>query len=398
MYCSIAAAQLCFSSLCISFFGSVRRSAWHELPDSFAKLLYTARVKRLLPRTRSLAFGFGALLLCVNSGLPQHERLRSPWDGHKIQQTDASYRCPEAPPFASTVAVDSYYVDSHASVIDQKKFDAFQKASEPSTHLSQYVALAADAYLAEGSKPAAICAYTLLGAAAKAGAWAGKMPGFQGVYLQNWLLSAVAMSYLKVRDSGLGSPQQDSAIQEWFAHLAVRVGEYFDAEVKRLGSDGENNHLYWAGLAVAAAGIADDDHEAFDWGITACRMGIDAIQPDGSLRAEMNRGRMALHYNLYALAPLIMLAELGEANGIDLYAYDDGAIHKLVRFCLAGLEDPATIEKRTGVKQVVSQPYAGGDIGWAVPYVRRFPNSELSGLIAKAPWVRYTTWGGAPPD
>jgi poly(beta-D-mannuronate) lyase len=345
-----------------------------------------------------LALGAGFFLLLNPAAYAQHEKLRSPWDGIKVTQTETAYNCPGPPPFASTVDIGSYYVDSRASVIDQAKFDAFQKASEPSTHLSQYVTLAADAYLAKGSKPAAICAYSLLEAAAKADAWAGKMPGFQGVYLQNWLLSAVAMSYLKIRNSGLESTTQGAAIRKWFDHLAVRVGEYFDAEVKRLGSDGENNHLYWAALAVAAAGIADHDQEAFDWGITAYRMGVDSIQPDGSLAAEMNRGQMALHYNLYALAPLIMVAELGEANGIDLYAYDDGAIHKLVKFCLAALKDPAIIEKRTGVKQVVSLPYSGSDIGWAVPYVKRFPNAALSELIGKAQWVRSTTWGGAPPE
>jgi poly(beta-D-mannuronate) lyase len=112
----------------------------------------------------------------------------------------------------------------------------------------------------------------------------------------------------------------------------------------------------------------------------------------------MNRGQRALHYHLYALAPLIMLAELGEANDIDLYAENNGAIHRLVTFCEAGLEDPTILEKRTGVAQVVELPYSGSDIGWAVPYVRRFPDARLSALIAKAPWVRYTTWGGAPPD
>lgn len=326
------------------------------------------------------------------------DKLRSPWDGAKIAQTDAPYNCPAPPPFVSTVDVASYYTDSRASVIDQGKYDAFQKASEPSTHLSQYVALAADAYLAKGSRSAAACVYTLLNAAAKADAWAGKMPGFQGVYLQNWLLSAVAMSYLKVRESGVGTPEQDTAIQKWFAHLAVRVREYFDAEVKRMGSDGENNHIYWAGLAVAAEAIADNDDDAGGWALNAYKIGIDAIQPDGTLRAELNRGQMALHYHLYALGPLIMIAELAEVNGIDSYADDNGAIHRLVNFCADALEDPTILEKRTGVKQVVSQPYSGSDIGWAVPYVKRFPNAKLSKLIAKAPWVRYTTWGGAPPE
>ena len=338
------------------------------------------------------------LAYCDAGVCAQQERLRSPWDGLAIAQTEAAYDCPAPPAFVSTVDVDSYYVDAHASVIDQQKFDAFQKASEPSAHFSQFVTLAADDYLAKSSRPAAVCTYSLLDAAAKADAWAGKMPGFQGVYLQNWLLSAVGIGYLKVRNSGAGTAEQDAEIQRWFRHLAGHVREFFDSEIARNGIDEENNHLYWAGLAVAAEAIADDDHDAGAWAMMTYKTGIDAIQPDGSLRAELKRGQMALHYNLYALGPLIMLAELAEANGIDAYADDDGAIHRLVKFCLAGLEDPTILEKRTGVKQVVSLPYSGTDIGWALPYVKRFPNAQLSELIAKAPWVRSTSWGGAPPE
>jgi poly(beta-D-mannuronate) lyase len=349
-------------------------------------------------RQTSIIIWAGAIVLSAHAAQAQQQRLRSPWDGLKIVQSDAPYNCPAPPPFASTVLVDSYYVDSHASVIDQTKLAAFQKASEPSTHLSQYVTLAADAYLAKGSKPAAACAYTLLDSAAKANAWAGKMPGFQGVYLQNWLLSAVGIGYLKVRESCAGTAEEDAEIQQWFMHLAIRVREYFDSEIKRIGIDEENNHLYWAGLAVAAEAIADNDHDFGAWAMMTYKTGIDAIQPDGSLRAELKRGQMALHYNLYALGPLIMLAELAEANGIDAYADGDGAIHRLVIFCIAGLQDPTILEKRTGVKQVVSLPYSGLDIGWAVPYVKRFPNATLSELIAKAPWVRSTSWGGAPPE
>jgi len=337
-------------------------------------------------------------VLAVATTGAQAEKLRSPWDDRKVEQTSVAYECPSPPPFAKTVEIGSYYIDSHGSITDPQKLAAFQKASEASTHLSQFAALAADAYLYKGNRAAGVCVYSLLDAAAKADAWAGKMPSFQGVYLQNWLLSAVAISYLKVRESGAGTAEQDADIQKWFGRLAGRVREYFDEEVKRLGSDGENNHIYWAGLAVAAEGIANNDTGGFQWGVTAYRMGIDAIQPDGSLTAEMNRGQMALHYHLYALGPLIILAELGEAKGLDLYAEDKGAIHRLVKFCVAGLEDPVLIEKRTGVAQIVTLPYAGSDIGWGVPYVRRFPNQQISALVAKAPWVRYTSWGGAPPD
>lgn len=325
--------------------------------------------------------------------------LRSPWDGRKVVVTEAPYQCPAPPPFAKTMEIGTYYVDSHASVIDPKKKAEYDKAADVYLVLSRAAALAADAYLDKGSRTAALCVYSLLDAAAKADAWDGKMDNFSGVYVQNWLLSGVGIAYLKVRPSGLGTAEQDAEIQKWFKLLAGRVRDFFDAEVPRLGGPAnENNHIYWAGLAVAAEAIADNDKDAGGWALYAYRMGIANIQPDGSLNAEMNRGQRALHYHLYALASLILLAELGEANGIDLYEENNGAIHRLVKFCKAGLEDPKILEKRTGVAQVVDLPWSGSDIGWAVPYVRRFPDAKLSALIAKAPVVRYTTWGGAPPE
>ncbi len=337
-------------------------------------------------------------LLTLIPAAAHADRLKSPWDDHKIELTDAPYKCPAAPPLARTVNISSYYIDSHGSIADPQKLAEFQKASEASTHLSQFAALAADAYLDKGSRAAAVCVYSLLDVAARAHAWAGKMPTFQGVYLQNWLLSAVAVSYLKVRDSGVGTAAQDARIKRWFQALTGRVEDYFGRGLKRRDSDAWNNHLYWAGLAIAAAAIADNRPKELDAGIWAYRIGVSRIQPDGSLDAEMARGQMALHYHLYALGPLIMMAELGEANGLHLYAEADGAIQRLVNFCIAGLEDPTLLEKRTGVAQVVTLPYAGSDIGWAVPYVRRFPNPQLSEWLAKAPWVRYTSWGGAPPE
>jgi poly(beta-D-mannuronate) lyase len=275
---------------------------------------------------------------------------------------------------------------------------AFQEGSEAPTHLGQYAGLAADAWLSKGSRAAATCVYSLLTAAAKAEAWDEKMPQNSGVYLQNWLLSGTAVAYLKVRDSGVGTTEQDALIQKWFGLLAAQVREYFDSGRKRPGSDAWNNHMYWAGLSVAAEGIANNEQGSFLWGLSTYEMGIHAIQPDGSLDAEMARGRMALHYQLYALEALVILAELGETNGIDLYAERAGAIHRLVKFDVAAMKDPSLIAKRTGEEQNITLPFSGLDIGWAVPYVQRFPNADLSAMIAKASTVRFWQWGGAPPN
>jgi len=341
----------------------------------------------------------GFFLLCLAASLTASaQRLRSPWDDIPIRPTDAPYACPAPPAFSQTLSVAGYYTDKQYSVIDPKALAAFNEATAGPTHLGQYATNAADAWRTRGSRAAAACVYSLLTAAAQADAWDGKMPDNNGVYLQNWMLSGTAIAYLKVRDSPAGTLAQDAAIRGWFARVAARVREYFETSSAHPGSDAWNNHMIWAGLAVAAQGIANNDIDALVWGIGAYRLGVDAIQPDGSLPAEMGRGQMALHYQLYALGPLVMIAELTRPNGLDLYAQQNGAIHRLVAFDIAAMKDPSSIAQRAGAAQKIAPPYSGLEIGWAIPWTKRFPNPQLSTFIAQAPWLRFWQWGGDPPD
>ena len=340
------------------------------------------------------AFAFLLAPLAARAAEPLH----SPWDGQHIALTDAAYTCPDPPPFAKTLNAQGYYTDAHHSVIDPKLQAAEQKATEAPTHLGQWTTEAADKYLRSGSRAAAVCVYSLLEAAAQAKAWTDTMPTSQGHYEQKWLLAGSSIAYLKVRNTGVGTPAQDKDIQKWFSSLVNRVTDYVDSKKNIPGSDSWNNHRYWTGLAVAGAGIALNDRSDLAWGIASYKAGVDQIQPDGSLPLEMNRAGRALHYHLYALAPLIMIAELAEANGTDVYSYDKDAIQRLVKLCIAGLANPGLFTKATGVPQdITGAPYSGADIGWAVPYVKRFPNAQLSAWIAQAEYTGFWQWGGLPP-
>ena len=72
--------------------------------------------------------------------------------------------------------------------------------------------------------------------------------------------------------------------------------------------------LLLGGLGVLATGLATDDDALWQAGHAAFQKGIDDIQDDGSLPLEMARGQRALHYHDYALAPLVMMAELASAR------------------------------------------------------------------------------------
>lgn len=324
--------------------------------------------------------------------------LRSPWDGHSVTVSDASYTCPAAPELPRDFATNSYYSDSHYSVIDPVRKQKYEQSVADIEDFSRMVVKAADAYRTTGSRAAAQCVATLLDGAAKQKALAGTMDGHQAFYVQKWNLGSWAIAYLKIRDSGVVTPAQASQIQKWFKNLADSVRGYID-DRRQHGASKEayNNHLYWAGLAVAAAATADNDRTMFRWALVCYKQGARDIAKDGTLPLEMNRGQMALHYHLFSLAALVMVAEFGEANGIDLYAEHDYAIKRLVARCVEGLLDPSFFQSQSGVPQVTTPEIEAWQIGWAQPYTRRFPDPKIQALLAKAGRLNYTMLGGLPP-
>jgi poly(beta-D-mannuronate) lyase len=165
--------------------------------------------------------------------------------------------------------------------------------------------------------------------AAKDKAFTGKMSSDQAYYVQGWVIGAIAISYLKVRDSGLVRSQQKKDILAWIVAVVQQTVNCYDTRKQKETGDSQNNHLYWAGVEIAAAGIAANDRKLFDWGMDAYRAGVAGIESDGSLPLEMKRGQRALHYHLFAVSPLVYLAEFGEDNGLNLYAEHNYALKKL---------------------------------------------------------------------
>jgi poly(beta-D-mannuronate) lyase len=325
--------------------------------------------------------------------------LRSPWDGRPITATDAAYPCAALAHIAPDLVTDGFYRldDPTHSIIDPVRQAAYRKSSDSVKAVGLEIVKTADDYRTTGSRQAAQCAISRIVTLARDKSLSGKMSSNQAYYVQGWVVGAVAIAYLKVRGTRDATPEQTEMIARWLLSVGQQTKAYYDAGKKQSHGDHQNNHLYWAGVELAAIGVAANDRADFNWAVAAYDNGVDQIRPDGTLPLEMARGSKALHYHLYALAPLVLLAEFGEDNGLDLYARADGAIHRLVNVSSDGLEDPALFDKTTGVKQEVPRVISGDQIGWAPPYVRRFPNPELSRLIQAAPSLSVFYLGGLPP-
>ena len=324
--------------------------------------------------------------------------LRSPWDSLKVNVTDAPYTCPAPIHLTPDLTTDGFYADSKGSIIDPVKWKAYQESAGPVKDLGNRAVDAADAFRATGSRQAAECVLTLVKTAAQDKALTGKMSSNQAYFVQGWVAGALAIAVLKVRDSGVIDRADTTLIADWLKTVSQQTMDFYNQRDAAAPGGNGNNHLYWAGVQVAAVAIVGNDRKLFDWSVAAYRNGIRQITPEGTLPEEMRRGQRALHYHLYAASPLVYLAEFGEDNGIDLYAEGDHALKRLIDRSIAGLDGSGYFDKATGIKQDLPDgPPSAEAIGWAKVYVHRFPDPAISALLAKAPSLGYMYLGGLPP-
>ena len=162
-----------------------------------------------------------------------------------------------------------------------------------------------------------------------------------------------------------------------------------------------NNHRYWAGFAVASVAVATADQRLWNWGLESYRIGICAVDEAGALPLELRRGEAARAYHVYALGPLLGTAELAARNGVPAYEVCGGKLHRLVRFVMESIDDPAAIERFAKTPQ---GPFfrddgtirAKNSIAGMEFYERRFPNrTSFSARFRQQRPYAATELGGA---
>ena len=347
---------------------------------------------------RIVALGFAGLLICVAPAFAQ-DRLRGPVDAAQRQAAIgkplARFDCAAPPMPIRDLDVERFYTDANSSIVDPAAYARLQATMRPLRDFNTRTTRMADAYLS--SQPAnpspARCLVGWFAHWAGNNALLGRMNGAQAEFERKWILASLALAYLNVREERTLDRGQRATIETWLARLARAVRAYPDSDPRRESS--RNNHIYWAGLAVAAAGIAANDRALFEWGIERYRLGIAQIGPDGVLPLELRRASKARHYHVFSLMPLVMLAELGLANGLDLYGERDGAIHRLARLVIDGLADDGVFQRLTGQAQDwTGGAFNGGMIAWGEAYHARFPNPALDLLMARHRPLRQPWLGG----
>ena len=264
--------------------------------------------------------------------------------------------------------------DPTRSKIDPKAQADYKIASKSIVKFEQDLIRMSNNYIkgrAQNSAYAA-CVLEWLHQAAKNGSYTGKVNA-GGLATRQWGLATVASAYIQIQKDPFLDQRRKKVVEAWLKTLADQLVKAYPNNTAKKSR--HNNHLYWASWAVTATSVALDDSDLFRWGIHQFKLAMLQVNPDGTLPLELAREGKALHYHLFAITPLVMIAETAARNGVNLYDFRQGFFHRLIKRSLMALEDPTYFESVALAPQLSGEDVAQSQLTWVEPYNKRHPSS-----------------------
>lgn len=161
-------------------------------------------------------------------------------------------------------------------------------------------------------------------------------------------VAAIAIAYAQILPNATLNDRQ-AVIDSWLRARVSASMTFFDTKAPPRAS--RNNLRAWAGLGAAQVGLILNDQAILDWAIGSVKLVACAANADGSLPNEMWRGKLALHYQIHAVGPLVFAAALLKEKSPELLQTCDGAIVRAAQFAVAGAKDPKIVELITSEPQ-----------------------------------------------
>lgn len=295
----------------------------------------------------------------------------------------ADFVCPQSPKAIRVLEFDSIYTDKTdgASIVDPAAEAKYRADTAAIRNFENTLMVWTALYMSDpqNNLPYAECATEWLYTWAEGEALLGKANP-QGRAVQKWTLAALSSLFIQMAEDDRISGQKVRLVKAWLNLVAQNVRNYYSKSPEL--TTRQNNHMYWASWAVMITSVLLDDHEMFQWALSQYKFGADQIQEDGTLPHEMARMGKAFNYHVFAAAPLVMMAETAARNNIDLYAYNNGALKRLVDRILTELEtDQKYITEKTEREQNLDGTITPGQLAWMEPYYARFKEPRMERWI-----------------
>ena len=309
----------------------------------------------------------------------RHEQLannKDPRIASAISSLNFCTKLPEVQPPTGRMIIPHHYLNgSHGPTNPEEA-----KATRVYNSFERRVTAGMNQWLVTTSKEEAQCAQQQIDTWAKAGTLLDydSKESSQAWYQVEWTLSSAGITdSVLVNDSTLDIIQQ-KRVTAW-----LDIAAHKDISFEKPG-DTNNNHHYWRALAATAIGVTAADDALFGFGIKTYQEAIAEIDANGALPKEMARHENATHYQGFALQPLVLIAQLGTRQGIDLYGYrsQGHTLRDAIVFFGRAVDDPSLIKPYTIDAQ--SAHFGSSDFAAFAFYTARFGTGGLPPSIINA--------------
>ncbi|MGA3047297.1 MAG: alginate lyase family protein [Terracidiphilus sp.] len=274
--------------------------------------------------------------------------------------------------------IPHHYLNGSHGPTNPAEFEATRVYSR----FEKRVTMGMNQFLATGDHAEAACAQAQIDqwAQAKALQDYDAKESSQSWYQVEWTLSSIAISESVL----LNDEDLDAAMTARDVAWMNKVAHHMLSSPK--AAQEKNNHHYWKGLAAIATGVISNDEGLFGFGVQAYFDGINEIDKRGALPLEMTRHELAIHYQSFAVEPLILIAEFAERQHIPLSSYKSPSrktITDAIDFLGEAVANPSIVKAYTPETQESSP--TGPEFFAALEFYRhRFPDRKLPAAIEEA--------------
>ncbi|WP_141217684.1 alginate lyase family protein [Bordetella genomosp. 4] len=251
-----------------------------------------------------------------------------------------AYDCPVPPGAVKDIDTRVVYTDKRGSIEDPKIVAANKKAREPIDKFRSNFLNIADDYYRDPSPQKLECGKSYLEKWAAGGALLGGKVSGQGELVRFWTVGMIGAGMLKL---GLDGKSASPVVQAWLQSLGDEVDRYVAR--RKLKS----NLYYWSGYSLGVIGLVLDNKSYQEKSRDVFLGAINAIQPDGTLPLELERGQRASRYHAFAAQAIFGLALLHDKNFAELKNSHFETLVNQLKDAAAG---SSFFEEKTGIKQL----------------------------------------------
>lgn len=313
-----------------------------------------------------------ASLLDVSARQKELRAMTSPRVKSAIEHLDSCVSLPVVQAPQGRIAIPHHYLTGSDGPINP----AEHVATVPYNAFERRITAGMNRYVATADQKEAACAQQQIHLWAQANELLDYDPkeSSQAWYQVEWTLASAAVTEsVLINDSALDSAmlQQDTTWLDRVAHRMIAFEATHPAH---------NNHHAWRALGAVATGVVSSDNKLFQWGVDVFREEVDQIDARGAFPLEMQRKENSIHYQAFALQPLIPIAEFAERQGIPLYTYTSKSgktIQDAVLFLTQAVANPTIVTAYTTVPQKL-RPLSRDFYCFGEFYVHRLPSRPES--------------------